>query len=80
MVVGRRGAIGETALHLCFLLNSPSHKRLIELIFLMRWYGSQGAYWKKNHIDVKYSAAIFHGEVCMHFSIVRDELEQIRLL
>ena len=67
-----RGTVGETILHLCFLLNTPPHQRLIKI--LVPWFGNHGKhrlYRDENsnpYLDVPYSGPLYEGEVRVDIS------------
>ena len=79
VLVHGRGTVGETALHLCFLLDTPQHRRLIRI--LVPWLAKQttvdhsGA--NVNYLDAAYVGQPYHGEVCLHFAVVHNDLEMV---
>ena len=77
-----RGTVGETALHLCCLLGTPPHKRLIRV--LVTWLANQqvrdvdGA--EVCALDASYMGQPYNGEVALHFAVVQQDLELVKLL
>ena len=77
-----RGTVGETALHLLFLINSPEHRRLtklfVPLLAAQRTPDVDGV--EVNVLDSAYIGQPYHGEVCLHFAIVHNDLEIVQVL
>ena len=66
----KRGAIGETALHLLFLNGSEKHINIAEA--LLEIYPDLA-------IDL-YEGFEYYGESCLHFAIVQNNLKAVELL
>ena len=65
-----RGAIGETPLHLLFLLGSKKHIKIAEA--LLEKYPELA-------MDV-YEGFEYYGESCLHFAIIQNNLEAVDIL
>lgn len=77
-----RGTVGETVLHLAFLLNSPACRRLIH--FLVPYLADKQTIDAFGHrvgaLDATYLGQPYYGEVAAHFAIVHDDLPMLKLL
>ena len=82
MLVHARGVVGETALHLLFLLHSTAHRRLTKLLvpLLARQKTPDVDGVEVNVLDASYIGQPYHGEVCLHFAIVHNDLEMVKVL
>ena len=66
-----RGTVGETVLHLLFLLDTPATRRIIHI--LVPWLAPQktkdvGGIMVRA-LNASYLGQPYHGEVAMHFAI-----------
>lgn len=68
--LSKRGPVGETALHLCFLNDTPVHREIAWT--LLDIYPSLA-------LDI-YEGAEYYGESALHFAIVYGDLESVKLL
>ncbi|XP_038069039.1 transient receptor potential cation channel subfamily V member 5-like [Patiria miniata] len=66
----KRGEVGETILHLCYLNNTKVHREIAR--FLLEMY-------PKLALDV-YEGADYYGENAVHMAIVNKDMESVRLL
>eukprot|EP00326_Haptolina_ericina_P008952 CAMPEP_0181210514 /NCGR_PEP_ID=MMETSP1096-20121128/23269_1 /TAXON_ID=156174 ORGANISM="Chrysochromulina ericina, Strain CCMP281" /NCGR_SAMPLE_ID=MMETSP1096 /ASSEMBLY_ACC=CAM_ASM_000453 /LENGTH=1040 /DNA_ID=CAMNT_0023301805 /DNA_START=196 /DNA_END=3317 /DNA_ORIENTATION=+ len=77
-----RGTVGETALHLLFLMNTPHHRRLIRL--LVPWLGRQEVLDANGStvsmLNASYLGQPYNGEVALHFAVIQQDLEMVKLL
>lgn len=77
-----RGANGETALHMLFLLDTPACRRLIH--WFVPWLAGQkvtDAFDRQvGALDATYLAQPFYGEVALHFAVVHRDLPMVKLL
>jgi hypothetical protein len=65
-----RGPVGETILHLCYLYNSPAHKKLA------RWLLEK----QPSLINTVYEAHPYRGENVLHMAIANCDLEEARFI
>jgi len=82
VLVHARGVVGETALHLLFLLHSTAHRRLTKLLvpLLSRQRTPDVDGVEVGVLDASYIGQPYHGEVCLHFAIVHNDLEMVKVL
>ena len=77
-----RGTVGETALHLCCLLGTPPHQRLIRV--LVPWLANQRVRDVDGEevcaLDASYMGQPYNGEVALHFAVVQQDLKLVKLL
>ena len=77
-----RGTVGETALHLCCLLATPEHKRLIHV--LVPWLAKQRVTDTGGAdicaLDATYIGQPYNGEVALHFAVIAQDTELVKLL
>ncbi|XP_071810174.1 transient receptor potential cation channel subfamily V member 5-like [Asterias amurensis] len=66
----KRGEVGETALHLCFLNNTETHLNIARIMLDM---------YPKMVLDI-FEGAEYYGESCLHFAIINNNLEWVKLL
>ncbi|XP_078596506.1 transient receptor potential cation channel subfamily V member 5-like isoform X1 [Branchiostoma floridae x Branchiostoma japonicum] len=66
----RRGGVGETALHLCFLNNTHDFTKIAHVLLDM---------YPKLALDY-YEGEEYYGESCLHIAIVHDALDSVKLL
>ena len=66
----KRGAVGETPLHILFLKNSDKHISIARILLKLC---PELAY------DL-YEAPEYYGESCLHFAIIQNNIEAIKLL
>ena len=82
MLAHGRGTVGETALHLLFLMNTPHHRRLIRL--LVPWLGRQEVLDANGStvsmLNASYLGQPYNGEVALHFAVIQQDLEMVKLL
>ena len=69
-MVEKRGSVSETLLHVCFLLQTPTHLMLARR--LLKWY-------PKLILDV-YLADEYYGENVLHMSIVAEDPTMVKSL
>ncbi|XP_052822662.1 transient receptor potential cation channel subfamily V member 5 [Octopus bimaculoides] len=65
-----RGPMGETALHICFLLNTPVHIQIAHIMIEI---------YPKLVLDV-YEGTEYFGESCLHIAVVNGNLKSVRFL
>lgn len=83
VLVHGRGAVGETVLHLLFLLNTDGCRRLIRILVpYLAEFKTVDAFppHRVGCLDCTYTAQPYYGEVAMHFAIVHHDLEMVELL
>ena len=68
--VKSRGAVGETLLHLCYLLHSPERTDIAHRL-LDR---------EPSLIETVYTGNIYHGENALHMAIANSDLPEARFL
>ncbi|XP_022081163.1 transient receptor potential cation channel subfamily V member 6-like [Acanthaster planci] len=68
--LARRGEVGETALHLCLLNNTETHLTIARIMLEM---------YPKMALDI-YEGDDYFGESCLHFAIINNNLEWVKLL
>ena len=77
-----RGSVGETVLHLAFLLNTPACRRLVR--FLVPCLANEKTTDLFGHkvgaLDATYLGQPYFGEVAAHFAIVHEDLPMLKLL
>ncbi|KAL1525758.1 hypothetical protein AB1Y20_020601 [Prymnesium parvum] len=82
VLLNGRGAVGETVLHLCCLLSSPLHHRIIRI--LVPWLQHKQAEHTRNcngpALDVPYDGQPYAGEVALHFAVIQRNFELVQLL
>ncbi|EDV19284.1 uncharacterized protein TRIADDRAFT_62262 [Trichoplax adhaerens] len=66
----KRGAVGETPLHICFLINQDVHRAIAKCLLQ--------AYPAMAH-DI-YIKPEYYGESCVHIAIVNDDEELLKIL
>jgi hypothetical protein len=77
-----RGSVGETVLHLAFLVNTPACRRLVRFLvpFLANEKTSDLFGHKVGTLDATYLGQPYFGEVAAHFAIVHEDLPMLKLL
>lgn len=81
-----RGTVGETVLHMCFLLNTAQHRRLCRLLIPRLAHHTtmqpqlRGGHKEVPCLDASYFGPPYHGEVCLHFAIIHGDLPLTKLL
>lgn len=82
VIVNGRGAVGETVLHLCCLLQTPLHLRIIR--FLVPWLSGKSTDdrggVKVPALDASYLGQPYNGEVALHFAVIHQNLPLCQLL
>ena len=77
-----RGNVGETALHLCCLLHTLQHQRLVRV--LVPWLAKRRTLDRFgeeiNALDATYLRQHFHGEVALHLAVSHLDLDMVKLL
>lgn len=76
-----RGNVGETALHLCCLLHTPQHIRLLRV--LIPWLAKQktsDVNGMVDALDASYLGQHHRGEVALHLAVSHQDLELVQLL
>ncbi|XP_033098366.1 transient receptor potential cation channel subfamily V member 5-like [Anneissia japonica] len=68
--LNKRGSVGETILHLCFLNNTPAHMELAKR--LLNIYPALAK-------DI-YTHDEYYGENCLHMAIANDNFEMVQYL
>ena len=77
-----RGSVGETVLHLAFLVNTPACRRLVRfLVPLLANEKTTDLFGHKvGALDATYLGQPYFGEVAAHFAIVHEDLPMLKLL
>lgn len=82
MLLHGRGTVGEAALHLLCLLGTKQHLRVVHA--LVPWLAKQTTTDKNGEevgaLDVSYLGQPYNGEVALHFAVIAQNLELVRLL
>ncbi|XP_077984844.1 transient receptor potential cation channel subfamily V member 5-like isoform X2 [Glandiceps talaboti] len=66
----KRGGVGETILHLCYLNNTDDHKEVARILINM---------YPKMVLDI-YEGKEYYGESCLHIAIVNGDLTSVQFL
>ncbi|XP_077982966.1 transient receptor potential cation channel subfamily V member 5-like [Glandiceps talaboti] len=66
----KRGGVGETALHLCYLKNTEEHKAVAKILIKQ---------YPKLVLDI-YEGKEYYGESCLHLAIVHGDLDSLTFL
>ena len=67
---GIRGAVGEGLLHLCYLYNTPEHKRMARALLLR----------DPKLISSIYEGPTYYGENVLHMAVANKDEEEVRFL
>ena len=82
VLVDGRGAVGETVLHLCCLLSSPQHRRIISI--LVPWLATKQTRnadgFEIPALDAPYLGQPYNGEVALHFAVIQQNFSLVQLL
>ncbi|XP_064632713.1 transient receptor potential cation channel subfamily V member 6-like isoform X2 [Lineus longissimus] len=68
--INKRGGVGETVCHLCFLMDSPAHLEIAKLLL---------SFYPKLTLDI-YEGDEYYGESSLHIAIVTGNVEGVKLL
>lgn len=68
--LNHRGPIGETALHLCFLMNTPTHIRIAYIMLEL---------YPKMVLDI-YEGTEYFGESVLHMAVINQDLLSVKYL
>ncbi|KAL1503613.1 hypothetical protein AB1Y20_012090 [Prymnesium parvum] len=82
VLVHGRGTVGETALHLLCLLATAQHLRVIRA--LVPWLAKQSTKDVDdeivNSLDATYIGQPYNGEVALHFAVIAQNFDLVKLL
>ena len=67
-MVEKRGAVGESAFHVCFLMQTPTHLYLARR--LLHWYPKL--------INDVYLSEEYYGENVLHMSVVAEDPTMVK--
>ena len=75
VLLSGRGAVGETVLHLCCLLLTEQHRRIIRI--LVPWLAQRSTADQQGRkvmaLDASYLGQPYNGEVALHFAVIKQE-------
>lgn len=75
-----RGTVGETVLHLCMLLHTSLHLRIIRILvpyLSTRSIADTGGVVVPA-LDASYQGEPYNGEVALHFAVIQKNMEMVR--
>ncbi|XP_050413383.1 transient receptor potential cation channel subfamily V member 6 [Patella vulgata] len=69
-ILDKRGAVGETPFHLCYLMGTPEHSEVAKIFLSL---------YPKMSLDI-YEGREYYGESCLHIAVVYGDIDAVKML